>query len=285
MGELVSKDNEWEGRGYHIMFNHTVNKVDYMYIIGGQNLSTFYNDVWRSEDGKKWEQVLPSGHDQWHVRAGLAAVSYPKEGMIYLSSGCFDEFPNRQTLNDLWRSKDGSKWEPVISNQAESAMHVRSGGRIQIWDDTLYMVAGEHGFNETRQLGDIWKVDLKKIHSDTTDVDGDNGSGWELVLAESPWVNRSGHGFVVDHEGIFWIAAGYYDLHDLWRSEDLGKKWERVDRGLFDCKLTEIHCGRYDFWAQLDADNNLFLYGGDSDWNTFGGVHNETYERSLDSYK
>ena len=55
--ELVSKDNEWEGRGYHIMFNHTVGKKDYMYIIGGQNLTTFYNDVWRSEDGKKWEQV------------------------------------------------------------------------------------------------------------------------------------------------------------------------------------------------------------------------------------
>ena len=199
---------------------------------------------------------------------------------MYLTSGCFDEFPNRQTLNDLWRSKDGSKWEPVISNQAEGTMHVRSGGRIQIWDGTMFMVAGEHGFSETRQLGDIWKVNLDSINGNDIAK-----NGWELVLAESPWVNRSGHGFVVDNGGTFWIAAGYYDLHDLWRSEDLGKSWERVDRALFNCKLSEIHCGRYDFWAQLDDQDNLFLYGGDSDWNTFGGVHNETYERSLKSYK
>eukprot|EP01083_Nonionella_stella_P210892 763052_1 len=51
--QLVTKSAPWEGRGYHIMINHTVNAVNYMYIIGGQNLSTFYNDIWRSQDGMK----------------------------------------------------------------------------------------------------------------------------------------------------------------------------------------------------------------------------------------
>ena len=56
--ELVTNAAPWEGRAYHIMFNHTVDSVDYMYVIGGQNLSVFYNDVWRSTDALKWEQVL-----------------------------------------------------------------------------------------------------------------------------------------------------------------------------------------------------------------------------------
>merc|ERR1712232_223744 len=124
--------------------------------------------------------------------------------------------------------------------------------------------------------GDVWKVDLDSI--DANDV---SNNEWDLVVAEAPFVNRSGHGFVVDNKGIFWVIAGYYDLHDLWRSNDFGVSWSRVDREVFNCKIEDIHCGRYDFWAQLDDKNNLFLYGGDADWNTFGGEYNETFQRNL----
>jgi len=282
--QLVSNSSEWQPRAYHIMFNHSVDNVSYMYIIAGQNLSTFYNDVWRSTDGVQWQQVLPNDFNgsnpaQFHVRAGLAAVSNPGDAMMYVSSGCFDEFPNRQELNDVWRSRDGSQWQLVVQNRADSVMHVRSGPRVQIYGEFLYIVAGEHGFSETTQLRDVWKLDLSAIDSHNI-----SENAWQLVVAHAPFVNRSGHGFVIDTHGSFWVIAGYLDLHDLWTSRDLGVSWSRVDRHVFNCAFDELHCGRYDFWAQLDDQNNLFLYGGDSDWNTFGGEWNQTFQRNLDSY-
>ena len=277
--QLVTNMAPWEGRAYHIMFNHTVDSISYMYIAAGQNLSTFYNDVWRTTDGMKWEQVLANNQGQFHVRAGLAAISYPSDGYIYLGCGCYDEFPNRQTLNDLWRSKDGSKWELIINNQPDILMHVRSGPRIQIWKNILYIVAGEHGFSETTQLADVWDFNL-----DTIDDKDINNNQWELILPDAKWANRSGHGFVIDNDGIFWLIAGYLDLHDLWRSRDLGKTWTEVDDHVFNCNKTDVKCGRYDFWAQLDDNNDLFLYGGDSNWNTFGGESNQTFENNLDTY-
>ena len=200
--------------------------------------------------------------------------------MIYLTSGCYDEFPNRQTLNDIWRSKDGSKWQLIVNDKKESLMHTRSGPRIQILANELYIVAGEHGFSEITQLSDVWKLNLDDI--DTNDI-GNNE--WDLVLGEAPFANRSGHGFVIDNDGVFWVVSGYYDLRDLWRSKDKGMSWEKVDDAVFNCKDYELRCGRYDFWAQLDDKNDLFLYGGDSQWATFGLTSNQTYERSLDSYE
>ena len=55
-----------------------------------------------------------------------------------------------------------------------------------------------------------------------------------------------------------------------------------MDEKVFECDGYQIHCGRYDFWAQLDDKNNLFLYGGDSDWKTLGGEWNKTFGNSLD---
>ena len=46
--ELLARNAPWDGRAYHIMFMHTVDGIEYFYIMAGQNLTYFFADVWRS---------------------------------------------------------------------------------------------------------------------------------------------------------------------------------------------------------------------------------------------
>jgi hypothetical protein len=84
-----------------------------------------FDDVWKSRDGREWEQVVSNG-PKWTPRAGAAVVS--KGGYIYVLGGergfsCgFDVAsacqPATDTLyfNDVWRSRNGEQWELVTSS-------------------------------------------------------------------------------------------------------------------------------------------------------------------------
>jgi hypothetical protein len=122
-------DAPWEGRAG---LSAVVHKGA-IYVLGGSqgdDASTggtgrvLFNDVWMSRDGRTWTEVAGSG-PRWSPRAGAAVVS--KDGYIYLLGGergfsCgFDLAspcqPATATLyfNDVWRSRDGARWEQVTA--------------------------------------------------------------------------------------------------------------------------------------------------------------------------
>ena len=75
---------------------------------------------------------------------------------------------------------------------------------------------------------------------------------WELI-AVGHWQCREGlmgcvyNGFSIDESnGNFYMIAGYFDLHDLWLSKDLGLHWTQARNDVFGCEQTS--CGRCDFW-------------------------------------
>ncbi len=41
---------------------------DEIWILGGQNFSGFFDDIWRSSDGTNWTRVNPVG-DMWTARS------------------------------------------------------------------------------------------------------------------------------------------------------------------------------------------------------------------------
>ena len=78
----------------------------------------YFNDVWKSKDGRSWTRVVE--HAPWTARAG--AVLVEKNGWIYLLGGeegftCGDPTkPCPPYFNDVWRSRDGADWERVTEH-------------------------------------------------------------------------------------------------------------------------------------------------------------------------
>ena len=93
----------WSPRAYFA----SVAQGKYMYVLGGQDYrvvpnpcppppiapdcpplvstSAFFNDVWRSKDGKRWQKM--TGEAGWAGRAGLSAVSLKGDLYVFAASG------------------------------------------------------------------------------------------------------------------------------------------------------------------------------------------------------
>lgn len=98
---------------------------DNIYILGGEAGFTgypppFYNDVWKSSDGARWNLVTRNA--SWTPRPGHACHSV--NGSIVCFGGYGqDSKPNRFRKSDpidMWRSPDGANWE-LMSQTAWNA--------------------------------------------------------------------------------------------------------------------------------------------------------------------
>ena len=178
----------WAARGYF----QAVTKDGAMYVLGGQNLSAgpgqpsqFFNDVWKSYDGKNWTQLTPSA--PWKGRAGLSAIVFGD--YIYVMGGSNGDDvaiggSGRELFNDVWRSCDGKSWQQVT---ADAAWSPRAGAAVVKKDGYLYLLGGEDGFLCTvgpaglqcPYFNDVWR--------------SRNGAAWELVTPSAAWSPRPGH--------------------------------------------------------------------------------------------
>ena len=86
-------------------------------VIGGPPTRVYFNDVWKSRDGREWIKLTDSA--PWEPRAGSVVVV--KNGYIYLLGGedgftCLPQSPRCPPyFNDVWRTRDGSNWELVTA--------------------------------------------------------------------------------------------------------------------------------------------------------------------------
>ena len=109
-------------------------------VIGGPPIRIYYNDVWKSADGKNWEQVTDSAN--WSPRAGGIAIV--KDDYLYMIGGevgfiCFPGFPCPPYFNDVWRTQNGKDWEPVTFAAPWSA---RPGHQVVVADDQFVLFGG-----------------------------------------------------------------------------------------------------------------------------------------------
>ncbi|SET07205.1 Kelch repeat-containing protein [Thalassotalea agarivorans] len=195
----------WAARAYFQAFKHK----GYIYLLGGQDSiavnnpgfnvnclpqcqpfvlqSNFFNDVWRSKDGKNWQRMTAAA--PWEGRAGLSAVSF--RGWIYVMAGSVNDDsaiigdfgPARKYFNDVWRSKNGRHWQKVTMN---APWEPRAGGVALVKGGYMYMIGGEDGFvcNEFTPrcppyFNDVWR--------------SKNGKRWQKMTANAPWSARPGH--------------------------------------------------------------------------------------------
>jgi hypothetical protein len=219
--ELIA-DQQWPARAYF----QAVSKGGHMYVLGGQDFglfgspSTFFNDVWRSNDGVDWEQMTADAG--WAGRAGFSAVVF--KGEIYVLGGSQGDDiatggSGRTFFNDVWKSSDGRSWEMVTD---AAPWEPRAGASALVKDGYIYLLGGEEGFVceplpfcDPPYFNDVWR--------------SRDGFVWELVTPFAEWSKRPGHQCQVLINNI--VCFGGFGLlenpMDVWVSRD-GYDWEQV---------------------------------------------------------
>lgn len=153
---------------------------------------SYFNDVWRSNDGTSWQRVISSA--PWSPRAGAHLIAF--RDSLWLVGG-------EPHDGNVWSTRDGLTWVP----HRETGLPGASPQAVVAFKGALWIVG--HGRWE-HATNDVW-----------TSSDGAN---WRRVLAGAPWVARTDPGVGVAR-GRMWVVAGA-GHRDVWSSSD-GLQWVR----------------------------------------------------------
>lgn len=107
----------------------------------------YYNDIWKSSNGKDWELV--SSNAPWNKRANFNLVCFKNK--LWIIGGEAD----LQTgfLNDIWNSTDGITWNKVTDH---GPWQTRSQMSISTHNNKLYLIGG-HTTTNWNLYQDIWE--------------------------------------------------------------------------------------------------------------------------------
>jgi hypothetical protein len=188
--ELMTSDAGWTGRaglsaavlnGEIYVLGGSTN--DDTAIIGGPPTRIYYNDVWKSSDGRQWTQLTDAA--PWAPRAGGALVT--RGDYLYLLGGEFGFLCQPQPdcqlpyFNDVWRSLDGVNWEQVTGAAGWSARPGHQCGVVQ----QRFVCFG--GFGLPQNPVDVWV--------------SEDGAAWDKLSA-APWDAMSGEDIKYDFDII-----------------------------------------------------------------------------------
>ena len=129
----------------------------HLWLIGGFDGSTYKNDIWRSHNGKYWQEVTPS-----------ASIFSPRsehqvsvfEGKLWLTGG---KNTDGVVADDIWFSIDGTNWEQYQSSHKPSS---KEGHQMLTFDDgtqeQLRLIGGAAGIDHSDggALDETWSYQL-----------------------------------------------------------------------------------------------------------------------------
>lgn len=181
--EQMTEAASWEGRaglssvvfkGHLYVMAGSFN--DDPAVIGGPPTRVYFNDVWKSRNGRDWKLVTESA--PWAPRAG--AVVVVKNGYLYLLGGedgfiCQDGSQCPPYFNDVWRSRDGANWE-LVTPAADWPS--RPGHQVVILRNQFVLFGG---FGLSTDPDDPFKA------ANPMDMwMSKNGENWTQI-SDSPW--------------------------------------------------------------------------------------------------
>lgn len=143
-----------------------------IWIIGGADKNTKYNDIWNSPDGVRWtkqKENLPFGK-----RSGSQIVNL--NNTLYLLD------------NDVWKSSDGLNWQSVTDE----------------------IIPGEQIFGYTALVFDhkIWLLGCNRNGEFSSQVlFSSDGEKWQTQTA--PWLPRGGIAATVHQDKIYMTGGKY----------------------------------------------------------------------------
>lgn len=204
---LVTQGTPFRYSDYPMLVAHD----DAMYMYGGWadgRLPTHgvTNSVWRSRDGKHWDQVTPAA--QWSPRMGGGAVSF--QGRLWLLGGREGVSEKQTTKNDVWSSRDGKTWQLVT---ADAPWSPRAFLRSVVHDGRIWVIGGgDYQPPRTVAHNDVWS--------------SADGIEWRRE-PDAPWGPRIWFS-LLSESGYLWVLGGYSkefgNFGDVWVSRN-GHDW------------------------------------------------------------
>lgn len=120
---------------------------DRMWVIGGgtYDVRSYLNDVWSSDDGVHWEQVVE--HAPWSGRQYHSVTVFDEK--IWVIAGGQPDQPGG--ANDVWYSDDGRIWTQL----AGTPWPARHAASVTVHRNRLWLAAGSRSalYNDVWQLG------------------------------------------------------------------------------------------------------------------------------------
>jgi N-acetylneuraminic acid mutarotase len=168
-------DAPWHGR--HVYGIASMNGATY--IIGGDNLQSTF-DVWRTSDGENWT-LLATNILGNRIYYGCTAHN----GYLYIVGGAGH--------NDVWRSRNGIKWEPVADN-VEFLKGECFAGSLASFHGKLWMVCGgTNGYGQGEIRKEVWSSIEGKVWKKERDFGGSKRYYTDICV----WDNK------------LWVIGGY----------------------------------------------------------------------------
>jgi hypothetical protein len=206
--------------------------------------------------GDLWTWETMAAGSPWRPRDGAGLLWF--DDRLWLLGG-WDGYPvaewaNANTTNEVWVSDDlGATWTQVHADDhappstgPDAFWYPRhtAGMLTHTHEGTPYMyVVGGDIYYVT---GDVWR--------------SADGESWERVAAETPWEGRVLQ-MVGSYDGDLYVMGGQIDindpsttLNDVWRSEDGGATWTRLDDAPW--------APRGMVYNPVEHDGKLWLIGG-----------------------
>jgi hypothetical protein len=197
----------WGPRALHISFVFQ----DAIYVLGGQTMPKFaskesvsevyYNDVWRSSDGRNWEQIALAS-PVWTPRGATGGDGFVFNGRIFLVGGfVYDGRVNKERyfLADIWSSADGASWRL----EAAKPQFVRSNEGfgyhdMAIFDDQIWILGGARRWGNSSE---VWS--------------SSDGRNWREHRC-TPFPPSHASSVVSSPDGII-FAAGNHMTTEVWK--------------------------------------------------------------------
>lgn len=155
-----------------------------MWLLGGYDGKSYFNDVWNSTDGVTWTRV--TDHAAWSPRT----VGQPfvfRDRMYIIGGGVIDgdTETNPEASREIWSTADGSNWI-----KTPDAVPMTAGGAPVVFDEKLWLV----GANRDGSFGRSSMV-------------SSNAVDW--VEHRAPWSPRGGAAAWVMNNKLYMTGGKY----------------------------------------------------------------------------
>jgi hypothetical protein len=178
-------------------------------VVYGGKVWAVKGEVWSSTDGESWEKVL--AETPFGTR-GYGETLVHNGKIFQLGSG-----------SDVYSTTDGVSWECVATDAPYGS---RAGSAVASYDGKLWLMGGrvskpndppEEGYEHWTTYNDVWC--------------SEDGAVWERVLEHAPWAERTWFVAAVYRERL-WIIGGFDNVHrenfaDIWYTDD-GVTWHEM---------------------------------------------------------
>ena len=233
-------------------FGDPANKINSLGAFGGYLYAATYTfrdhgaQLWRTADGLNWTAVMTNGFGVYYNVGIDHLVEF--NGKLY--AGVRNSTPNppyTDTGGEIWRSSDGTTWEPVV----QGGFGDRYNGEVMhmaVFNNQIY--AGTWSYTSTHGA-EIWRSSTG------------NSNDWQQVVSNG--FGDASNAAIMDmvefngalYAGTRFGAAG--NGADLWRSTD-GLNWTPVITDGFG------YTGTYDIAALAAFQNHLYAGTGRYDF-------------------